>query len=478
MLFKGFLPNVNHIQKVNENNNDLPSEKKQVKFYESFSGGIFRKKAQPVLNQLSVYNLIRGLEIETKEEVYVKLGELMPTCAQVFKASEIENQYSHNILILQIGKVAELLANVKQLNSNSEEFEQIVKESKKDLAGIKKVFAKIEEFEKKSDKDFITKLMEGLIVRIQTSKVPLESKVYDVIDSKKLEEIEFGDLASTIKTWILEGFDVEKMLVQKDALYRISAFFEMVIPYLNIKGLSFLQYKDQDVSGYLDLALDLTNSILDIRIQKSELAEYSDLIKSVGAKIISPEIELFSTKYSQLITSPTIQTLYISLLTLLSLKVLSSSITSVEKKQEIAKKEEEIKKVEMAKEVTSKQVKSSIEAIEKLKTSGFFESKKIFYTTPRRPYTKEEKEMIPQIKEFVSSLGLIKDAEEDWKNEPKFDKILSDAVKNFQGSILVDKETLAADGKIGPNTRNAMRAYLEALKMKMGVIASSDVKDK
>ena len=132
----------------------------------------------------------------------------------------------------------------------------------------------------------------------------------------------------------------------------------------------------------------------------------------------------------------------------------------------------------MAKEVTAKQVNSSVKAIEDLNQSGFFESKKIFHANPKRPYGPMEKKMIPQIKDFVSTLGLIKDVDETWKMEEKFDKILTDSIKNFQGSIQIDGKTLTPDGKIGPNTRTAMLAYLEALKMKTGVVASTDVKKK
>ena len=73
MLFKGFLPNVNHIQKVNENDNK--DFTKDIVFYnESFSGGVFRKKAEATVNELSPYNLLRGLEIDTDSKVYVKLA--------------------------------------------------------------------------------------------------------------------------------------------------------------------------------------------------------------------------------------------------------------------------------------------------------------------------------------------------------------------------------------------------------------------
>lgn len=488
MLFKGFLPNVNHIQKVNENDNQETSN--NIVFYnESFDGGIFRKKAEPTLNKLSVYNLLRGLEINTDSKVYSRLAELMPTCAVVFDEKKAEQTTSDNIISLQILEVAKLLATVKSLNPSSEEFEAIISSAKKgglDFKELKEVFKEIEKFEQASGSketgpmDFITVFLKKLVEKIQSNNSPLETKVYDVIDSKNLEEVEYEDLATSVtsqKNWIVDGIDLDAMLTGEDVVNRISAFFEILIPYLNIKGFSYIQYKG-NVYDYLKNGLDLINSISDIRIPEKTMTAYSALITEVGSKIIAPEIELLGSKYSNKIYSPTVQSLFISLMTLYTLKVISSSITSVEKKEEIAKKEEETKKAEMAKEVTAKQVNSSVKAIEDLNQSGFFESKKIFHTAPKKGYTPAEKKMIPQIKEFVTTLGLVKDVDENWKKEEKFDNILSDAVKNFQGSIQIDKKALAVDGKIGPNTRNAMMAYLEALKMKTGVVASTDVKKK
>lgn len=479
MLFKGFLPNVNHIQKVNENDNQETSN--NIVFYnESFDGGIFRKKAEATVNELSPYNLLRGLEIDTDSKVYAKLASDMPTCAEVFVQAMSEKPIVSEILIKQLNKVTEIISQVKSVSPNSDEYDAIISASKDkmNLQKLKGIFASITEFEKESGGDFITNLIVELTKRIKADRTPLKAKVYDIIDSKNLEEIEYEDMTTISINWVTEGGDIEKMLSDMDPVHRITAFFELLIPLLNIKGFGYIQYTGNNVYDYLKSALDLVNTLLNIKLPEVGFQQYSALINDIGVKIIAPEIEMFTTKYAKSIYFPTIQTFYISLLSLYTLKVISSSITSVEKKEEIAKKEEETKKAEMAKEVTAKQVNSSVKAIEDLNQSGFFESKKIFYTTPKKGYTPAEKKMIPQIKEFVTTLGLVKDVDENWKKEEKFDNILSDAVKNFQGSIQIDKKALAVDGKIGPNTRNAMMAYLEALKMKTGVVSSTDVKKK
>lgn len=480
MLFKGFLPNVNQIQKVNENDNKDFS--KDVQFYnESFDGGIFRKKAQATLNELTPYNLLRGLEIDTDSKVYAKLAEDMPTCKDVFAESSAEKPVVSQILITQLDKVSEMITQVKSVNPDSEEFDAILSASKDkiNIQKLKAIFQSIKDFEvANGNVDFITSLIVELKKKIQGDRNPLKTKVYDVIDSKNIEEIGYEDMTTTSVNWLSDGGDIGAMLSDIDAVHRITAFFELLSPVLNIKGFGYIQYKDNNVYDYLKSGLDLVNILLNIKLPEISFQPYSGLIKDIGAKVIAPEIDLLTSKYAKSIYFPTIQTLYVSLLSLYTLKVISSSITSVEKKEEMAKKEEETKKAEMAKEVTASQVNSSIKAIDTLDKSGFFTSKKIFYTTPKKKYTPEEKKMIPQIKEFVTTLGLVKDADDSWKKEEKFDSILSDAVKNFQGSILVDGKTLSPDGKIGPNTRNAMLAYLEALKMKTGVVASSDVKKK
>lgn len=463
MLFKGFLPNVNQIQKVNESDNK--QSQPNLQFYnESFSGGLLRKKAQPTLNKLSIYNLLRGLEIETSSETYKKMAELMPASAEVFNESEAERITADNILSTQIGQIANIIASVKNTLSGSEEFESVISASKSkglDLAGLKKLMSQIGEFEKTSNSDFIASLMTALVTRIQKSNVAIEAKVYDVIDSKDLPEIEQEGLATISKNWLRQDLDIDAMLMSLDPVERISAFFEMVIPFLDIKGFSYMKYDEKSMLGYLNLALSLINNLLQMAIPPSELAKYTELINSVATQIITPQVELIESKYSTMLKTPSIQTLFVSLLSLVSLKVLGESIKSVEtkeEKQKIAQKEKEDAEAKQKKEAENLRTEVIMKSYKELEDSGFFDSKKIFYTTPRRKYTRSEKAMIPLLKGFMYSLSLVQGADKSWMGTDVFDKTLSDSVKNFQRDI-----KLSPDGKIGPNTRGALRAWASLL---------------
>ncbi len=459
MLFKGFLPNVNQIQKVNESDNK--QSQPNLEFYnESFSGGLLRKKAQPTLNKLSIYNLLRGLEIETGSQTYKQMAQLMPACNMVFNESEAEIITADNILNKQIEQVSNIIASVKNNLSGSEEFEIVISTAKSkglDLVGLKKLMSQIGEFEKTSNSDFITSLINALTTRIKTSNVAIEAKVYDVIDSKDLPEIEQEGLATISKNWLRQDLDIDAMLMSLDPVERISAFFEMVIPFLDIKGFSYMKYDEKSMLGYLNLALSLINNLLQMAIPPSELAKYTELINSVATQIITPQVELIESKYSTMLKSPSIQTLFVSLLSLVSLKVLGESIKSVETKEErqrVAQKEKEDAETKKKQESEQEKQKVIANTYKELDNSGFFDSKKIFYTTPRRKYTATEKAMIPLLKGFMYSTNLIKDVDKSWMDSEVFDKILSDAVKSFQSDM-----NLTPDGKIGPNTRGALRAW-------------------
>ncbi len=80
---------------------------KTVFINESFSGGLFRTSAKPYLKELSIYHLLRGLEIDTDSETYTKLSENLPVAKDIFNESTAEDITSDRIVEEQLNYVKE-----------------------------------------------------------------------------------------------------------------------------------------------------------------------------------------------------------------------------------------------------------------------------------------------------------------------------------------------------------------------------------
>ena len=90
-------------KKVDELKRSLQST--TVFINESFSGGIFRTSAKDNLNKLSIYHMLRGLEIDTSTEAYDTLSAALPKSADLFVESKAETVTAEKIIINQLDNI-------------------------------------------------------------------------------------------------------------------------------------------------------------------------------------------------------------------------------------------------------------------------------------------------------------------------------------------------------------------------------------
>ena len=235
---------------------------------------------------------------------------------------------------------------------------------------------------------------------------------------------------------------------------------------MGLSDLKYISYKN-NAYDYLENVITSMTTYAEIKpvVTPSLIKEYKDVINQIGHILIEPEIDKMKSIYSKTITIPSIQSLYISLLSSMVLKLINYNYEEIEKQKTDEKQNKE-------KTVISEKARSTyvniINTFDQLKESGFLENTKVFYETKK--YTLKEKEMIKFLKTLFFKMGLIKDFPSVYLERGTFDAdILGNAVRKFQASLKISGQGIKVDGRIGKNTRLALNASVELLNQKIEV---------
>jgi hypothetical protein len=471
MLFKDLHNNSNgNSKKTLYKSFDTPFN---VKIYESFSGGLFRGKAGNTINKLTIYNLLRGLEIETDAESYSKLAKEIPSCSTVFVEADAETTNSSQVLIKQIEYIKNEIQKVETKYKTIFEFvnntitgqetetlddkfykdiEPIIKKAKE--SGLR--FGKIKAIIKAVHQDnTLNSFIDSLIKAIESDDSGLEAEIFNKIDDMDLKEIEAKDFAPMPKNYISEVAEPDTLVSSNNPMLRISGFLEKVLGVMKIDGISYVS--GNDPFKFLSSIIVSMSKVTGVTITPSDLKNYQELINEIGTKIIEPEIESFISNHAKSITIPSLQSLYFSLISSMILKLINYNVKKTEDQAEATKKEEEAKgkgenKILKLSEETSKSYNMLLD-------SDFFDGARIFYSKPRKEYTDKEYEMIKSLKEVFVSVGLISEKSKEYIEKKNFGTLLTDAIKEFQELVGLNN-----DGKIGKDTKLALRAFMESLK--------------
>lgn len=423
---------------------------------ESFAGGVFEKSAKDYLKDLTIYNLLRGLEIKTNETSYTNIGKMIPSCTSLFNESTAETTFASAIVVEQLRYIQKTLNKKEQSLSANSEIIKSIKESGIDLSKIKSNPKIVESI--KNSSTIINEFIQALSEAVNQNSTGLKTSVYSVIDNMDLETLKPESFASSEKKlWLEEEVDPMKAVVTESPIQRISIMLEMALKAMKIKGISFLQYQ-KNASQFLSMILTPMSESTNVEIPKEVISELQPIIDEIYPKLFSDMIDSASQKWDN-VTIPSLQSLFLALSSFLTLKVIVGNIESVEK---LAASETEAKKKTEITENTKKKFEAILVAGNELKGSDFFNNKKVFYETKK--FTKSEEDMIILLKKFFASMGLIKNIPDSYFQKPSFDKdVLGEAVKVFQKSVKIRGVALPADGKIGPNTRAVMANFIEHL---------------
>jgi hypothetical protein len=226
---------------------------------------------------------------------------------------------------------------------------------------------------------------------------------------------------------------------------------EMALSTMKIKGISYITYNQNPFEFLSSILIPLLGSE---SITTSELSNYKNVIDSVGNQIVQPEVEKLSEVYSENITIPSLQSLYIALVSFMTLPVIVKSLGRGKSVKG------EIGNGEVSKETIEK-TKKVVQSYNNLLGTDFMESTKVFYEN--KSYTDREKEMIIALKKFFYELGLItKNVGSEYLNKGDFDKkFLGQAVRLIQQNIKIKGKDIKVDGRIGKDTRFIMKVFME-----------------
>jgi len=430
---------------------------KTVFINESFSGGLFRTSAKPYLKELSIYHLLRGLEIDTDSETYTKLSGNLPVAKDLFNESTAEDTTADRIVEEQLNYVKEAVKKAEK--DIVEKVSEFLKENKQD---IKKLVSNVRSL--KGQDTILEIFFKALTANIQGNQTGLKDSVYQKVDDMGLKEIEPDSFALDSFLWLKEtdiDSTIEKNIMGKNPIVRVSMLLEMVLKSMNIDGLKFISYNNnpydylESIVGSISISADLKNKII-----PSKIDDFKEFLNSICKEIVEEQYGLLGAEYKKNITIPSLQALFISLTTVMVLKAIAS--TEVESVKGEEKKEE--KKSILSEKVQAK-AKGILDSYGELEKLGFFESEKIFYE--KKKFSKIEQDMIVSLKKLFSEMGLLPKSS-SYINRGTFDAdILGEAVKTFQSKIKINGQGLKSDGRIGKNTKLSISTFVEDLKTRM-----------
>jgi vacuolar-type H+-ATPase subunit H len=441
-------------KRVDELKKSLKS--KTVFINESFSGGLFRTSAKPYLKELSIYHLLRGLEIDTDSETYTKLSGNLPVAKDLFNESTAEDTTADRIVEEQLNYVKEAVKKAEK--DIVEKVSEFLKENKQD---IKKLVSNVRSLK---DQNILEIFFKALTANIKGNQTGLKDTVYQEVDDMGLRKIEPESFALDSFLWLKEtdiDSTIEKNIMGMNPIVRISMLLEIVLKSMNIDGLKFISYNNnpydylESIVGSISTSADLKNKII-----SSKIKDFKEFLNSICKEIVEEQYGLLGAEYKKNITIPSLQSLFVSMITVMVLKAIANSVTEESQPAETT----EEKKIFLSEKVQSK-AKGIFDSYGELEKLGFFESEKIFYE--KKKFSKIEQDMIVALKQLFSDMGLLPKSS-SYINRGTFDAdILGEAVKTFQSKIEINGQGLKADGRIGKNTRLSISTFVEDLKARM-----------
>jgi hypothetical protein len=434
-------------KRVDELKRSLKSQ--TVFINESFSGGLFRTSAKPILSELSIYHLLRGLEIKTDEETYIKLQSMLPICKDVFNPKDSETLFSVGIVEKELEYIKTQLVSIQ--STISEEVASVLKDNKEDISKFKVLINSL-----KANETIIEKYLTTLTETIKANQTGLKDAVYEKIDNMGLKTLKPESFGTGSYVWLKEkNIDdtIDAKLNDNNPIVRISMLLELVLKTMNIDGLKFIS--SESPYDYLVSIIGFIES----KITPSKLVIFKELIDTISKDIFKNQIDLIDSQHKKSITIPTLQSLFISFITVIILKAIASASVEAVKGEE--KKEQPKSLLSEKVQVKAKGIFTAFDELDKL---GFFKSEKVFYEKPRKSYTLEEGNMIVQLKKLFKEMGFISESSAYMIRKSFDSQILGLAVKDFQSNVRFNDKPLTADGRIGKTTRLVLATFVDDLK--------------
>jgi hypothetical protein len=449
--------------------------------------GIFDKEADYNLTKLTIDKMFEGLDLEKSDKIHNTIASDMPSLKDAMGVSKADDTFAFRLIELQLDYIKTRLTNIEteiaKINieilaaANKSKTPEQVREAILSLTGpegISSIYPKVSELFLNVSKsvDFKTSekvnmlkktlnalaalkvedLIKGTLdsLKNDAGNKPLKS-IYEQIDVMELKEIESDYLNLTPENFVGTPFKINDLIKSNDIYYRLAGFFDFCITTTYSFGKKVMTEFGKDYSkinklGGNKVVVPATSCISLIKDNKDyevDNEEFAQFLTEVGSLLINRVFSNSSEDIKNIFT-PSLQVFYVSLLSILSFRLINFSISIEDvvslKTQEIAKSKKTQESVEK-----NNRRKIVVNASKNLEDDGFYNA-----NTPNiRVGTRYDSEIIKSINNFLIGLNLLPSSK---TNSDSFDEITKEAVKVFQ-----KQSEIRVDGIIGRNTRAKMK---------------------
>jgi hypothetical protein len=463
--------------------------------------GFFDATAKPYLSKLTIDKLFEGLDLEKSQELHSSIVSAIPSIKDAMGLNRANNTMATELIRKQLiymqGRldviekemieVSNKILSVTASSKNPEDARTAVA-SVTGPEGIGSIYPRIEKIilKYKGTIDLTKTEVKPIIQSLSNIKMytiiesvmkSIDGKaatagiedIYAMIDSIELPEIEASTSSVIPVDFLGKGLKPIDLVKSSNAFERLAGFFEMVISKYDFGR----RVKDPNGfgDGYgrirrsgsrvmfptiiaINTFLNMGNKSFDI----ASLEPLSDFLTEIGSELVNRIYANSPDEDSKNLFTPIFQVMFVSLLSILALKLISFDIA---REGAFAKKEEEVKlgKEKEATEQKKKDATSLIEAGNMLYDDGFFDKKREII----RVGTRTNPEMIKHLNTFLVYLNLLPKTK---MNDTTFDAATADAVKVFQTRVSEQDKAIKIDGIIGNETRAAMFKAFNDIKKK------------
>lgn len=444
--------------------------------------GIFDKDAQPYLSKLTIDKLFEGLDFEKSNEMHNNLISSIPSIKDALGLNRAGDTMAPELITKQLVYMQDRLDAIEKemsevsnkiiLVATTAKTPQEARDAISSVTGpvgiasiyprIEKIVAKYGEtinFKESGIKKIIEELadikmktiIEGILKSVEgDSRTKGINDIYKVIDGFQLEEIEATSAKTNDVDFIGSAIKPLEMIKTVNPYERLAGFYEQVLSSYSygkkLKSADFFGQNYESIkksSGRLLFPTPVAIGLFS-KFDKETLMPFYDFLSEIGSELVNRIYPNSPQEDTKNIFTPIFQVTFISLLSILGLRLISFNIA---KEGVFVKKEEETKKQKETEQAQAKvsTAKSVVEAGKNLNDLGFFNSTRQLIKVG----SKTNPEIIKNLNNFLVGIGILPKSK---MGDTVYDSVTADGVKVYQTKVDTDNKILK-DGIVGNQTR-------------------------
>ncbi len=462
-------------------NTETPQNRiNESNFISSDMTGALDSDSGTKLSYITIEKMFEGLDIDNTNEIHNFILSFAPSLSRVMGVANSETNSAFEVLKAQLMYMQTILQkveddidsfykrviNVYKSYSDGETIESLVAkysnpqsvgsifpEVEKIIADAKKsgmdfnnpnLIEAFKTLQKMNVKKYISDTLSSL--EVSASNVSLLS-LYKNIDSMDLTKItDDNAIAPQNKTHLFLTLDFNEMYASLDPILRMGVFLEEALfqyPF----GRQLKKNFGEDYE-YFDTIEHTMSSIKQFApsIDYTVFEPMKEMLYTISALLVNRVFSMHPEEDSKNIFVPSLQIMWVSILSLLALRLINFNVKVSNVIQD--KKEQ--------KEESKKESASTIGAFyEELKKNGFFTDNVIY----KEGGSSMNSEIIKNINNILNKLTILPESK---INSTSYDSQTSEAIKTLQ----LNHGAEAVDGKIGPETKEIIEKIVTHIQNK------------